>query len=151
MSEDLTGQAFIVKAGDDRVGGMPDGLFFPGLQKIHDVSDGHHTFGDLYDHRRALTRALALAIVKGADGVGWRSWREINAWRSKRHHPENGPMFEGYFVIGFNLGTTGQVSYHYKLEHWDEFEGVPALEYAPRWDGHTPEDTVARLLAWTPV
>jgi len=50
---------------------------------------------------------------------------------------------------GFNLGEEGQVSYHYKLEHWDEFEGVPELEYAPKWDGHDGADTVTRLLAWS--
>ena len=65
-----------------------EGMFFPGAQTAHDVSDGYHTFGDLYDHRRALTRALARAIMRAGDGIGWRGWRDVNAWRSKRHHPQ---------------------------------------------------------------
>lgn len=101
------------------------------------ISDGYHTFGELYDHRRALTAALA------------KSHPDI-AWRSKAHHPDDNPMFEGgYFIVGLSL-PVGQVSYHYKLSHWDDFEGVPERDHAPEYDGHTPQLTVERLLAWSP-
>lgn len=104
------------------------------MSETDQISDGYHTFGELYDHRRALTAALAKSI-------GYYSWR------SKAHHPDNGPMFEGYFIVGMDL-PTGQISYHYKLSHWDDFEGVPERPHAPKWDGHTPADTVDRLLRW---
>jgi hypothetical protein len=101
-----------------------------------DVSDGHHTFGELYDHRRALTAALCKAL-------------SLDAWRSKAHHPEDSPMFEGgYFIVGVNL-PTGTITYHYKLKHWDDFAGVIELAHAPKWDGAAPGDTVTRLLGWT--
>lgn len=129
--------------------GRTAGLFFPGVTEVHDVSDGYHTFGDLYDHRRALTIALARAITHGANGHGWRSWRGTTVVRSKRHHPEDSPMFEGgYFVVVFELAGAGQVSYHYQLKHWDEFDGVREVDHAPIWDGHTPEDTLSRLTSW---
>jgi hypothetical protein len=100
-----------------------------------EVSDGHHTFGELYDHRRALTAALCRAL-------------SLDAWRSKAHHPEDSPMFEGgYFIVGVNL-PTGPITYHYKLSHWDDFAGVIELEHAPRWDGAMPPVTVDRLLEW---
>lgn len=99
-----------------------------------DTSDGFHTFAELYDHRRALTAVLAAnAAQMGA------------AWRSKQHHPDDDPMFEGgYFIVGIVLDV-GTISYHYKLKYWDNFATVPELPHAPKWDGHTPADVVARL------
>jgi hypothetical protein len=97
------------------------------------ISDGFHTFGELYDHRRALTAALAVSMP---------------SWRSKAHHPEDGPMFEGgYFIVGIDL-PTGTITYHYKLSHWDDFTGVEEREHAPKWDGAGPPATVDRLLEW---
>lgn len=101
----------------------------------NDVSDGHHTFGELYDHRRALTAVLAAGAASYGD-----------AWRSKAHHPDDDPMFEGgYFIVGIRL-PSGMITYHYKLKHWDDFGAVPEIEHAPKWDGATPADTVTRLL-----
>jgi hypothetical protein len=101
-----------------------------------DVSDGFHTFGELYDHRRALTAALASAL-------------NFSSWRSKAHHPDDDPMFEGgYFIVGIGLDPQGTITYHYKLEHWDDFSDVPELEHAPKWDGALPAESVTRLLAW---
>lgn len=99
------------------------------------ITDGYHSFGELYDHRRALTAALAKSL-------------SLDSWRSKEHHPDGDPMFEGYFIVGINL-PTGPITYHYKLSHWDDFAGVTELAHAPAWDGHTPADTVERMLAWT--
>lgn len=105
------------------------------LGPAHEVSDGYHTFGELYDHRRALTAVLAAAASTADD-----------SWRSKAHHPDDDPMFEGgYFIVGIRL-PTGTITYHYKLKHWDEFAAVPELEHAPKWDGAAPADTVTRLL-----
>lgn len=99
------------------------------------ITDGHHTFGELYDHRRALTAALAAAAGQAGD-----------SWRSKAHHPDDSPMFEGgYFIVGIDL-PTGTITYHYKLKHWDDFAAVPELEHAPKWDGAAPGKTVDRLL-----
>lgn len=105
-----------------------------------EVSDGYHTFGELYDHRRALTAVLAKAFAEAdEENKGW-------AWRSKAHHPDDNPMFEGgYFIVGIEL-PTGVITYHYKLSHWDDFRSVPELDHAPKWDGATPADTVTRLL-----
>lgn len=97
--------------------------------------DGYHTMEELYGHRRALTAVLAAAA--GGDG---------DSWRSKAHHPDDDPMFEGgYFIVGINL-PTGMITYHYKLKHWDDFAAVPELEHAPKWDGALPAATVERLL-----
>lgn len=99
------------------------------------LTDGFHTMEELYDHRRALTAALAAE-------------RADISWRSRAHHPDDGPMFEGgYFIVGIDT-PYGTVTYHYKLSHWDDFAEVPELEHADKWDGATPDNTVTRLLAW---
>jgi hypothetical protein len=101
------------------------------------ASDGFHTFDELYDHRRALTAVMAAYAAQMPKPA---------AWRSKAHHPDDSPMFEGgYFIVGIELDT-GTITYHYKLTHWDDFAAVPELDYAKKWDGASPADSVTRLL-----
>lgn len=105
-------------------------------EETDQISDGYHTFGELYDHRRALTAALCRALSQ---------W----SWRSKQHHPDDDPMFEGgYFIVGITL-PTGTITYHYKLSHWEDFSGVREIEHAYKWDGALPPQTIDRLLEWT--
>lgn len=99
-----------------------------------ETSDGYHTFRDLYDHRMALTKAL----MESNTAI---------SWKSKNHHPDGDPMFDGFFIVGMDL-PAGQISYHYKLEHWDVFKYINEWHHAPLWDGHSPEDVVKRLLQW---
>lgn len=120
---------------DDEVGPMP-------VVKGHpaQLSDGYHTMEELYEHRRALTAALAAFYAAACPDP------TRGAWRSKAHHPDDDPMFEGgYFIVGIEV-ETGPVTYHYKLTHWDDFAAVPELEHAPKWDGGSPDDSVIRLL-----
>lgn len=98
------------------------------------ASDGYHTFDELYDHRRALTAVLASAAAVAGD-----------SWRSKAHHPDDDPMFDGYFIVGVVLPTC-TITYHYELTHWDDFAAVPELDHAPKWDGASPADSVTRML-----
>lgn len=104
------------------------------------ISDGHHTIGELYAHRRALTACL-MRLATSIWGGG------LPVWRSKEHHPEDGPMFEGSFIVGIDL-PTGTVTYHYNLEEWDDFPEVPILPHANKWDGAGPDESVTRLLAY---
>lgn len=112
---------------------------FPELPRKNDgnTSDGYHTFNELYDHRMALT----VALMKLMPAI---------SWRSRVHHPDDAPMFDGYFVVGMTL-PTGEITYHYKNEYWDKFEGIGHRkpQFVPKWDGHTPQDVVDRLNAWS--
>jgi hypothetical protein len=101
-----------------------------------DMYDGIHTFGQLYDHRNALTAALYACVPR--EGVGRRPGR----WKARLH--DDGTMLPGYFLVGIEL-PQGVVTYHVPEDLWDAFGG-PALSVAPKWDGHSPDDVVARLL-----
>lgn len=105
---------------------------------IENVSDGFHTFKELYAHRCHLFAALM------------RSHPDIS-WRSRQH--EDGSMYDGeWFIAGMRL-PTGDISYHLPLWMWKWFDGssIDTLERAPRWDGHSPADVLERLHSWCTI
>lgn len=102
-----------------------------------ELTDGYHTMQDLYDHRRALTAALAAVAAPHS------------AYRTRHHHPtDTEPMHPGYFLVSIHLPGQGEIRYHYPIQHWDDFAAVPEVPYAAVWDGATPADNITRLLAW---
>lgn len=99
-----------------------------------EISDGYHTFKELYRYRMLYNAHAAL----GWQAVG------IPVVRSRRHH-DGEPCFDGeYFIVVATL-PTGQVSNHYKLKHWDVFDGILQAARAPEWDGHTPAEAADRI------
>lgn len=96
------------------------------------VSDGYHTFNELYAHRIALFIALA------------KSHADIS-WKAIKH--EDGTSMDGWFIAGMHL-PTGDISYHLPDEVWDRLDLVEPLTKAPKWDGHTPADVVRRINEW---
>ena len=95
-----------------------------------DISDGYHTFGDLYKHRTYL---LALAMI-----------HLPYAWKAKKH--EDGTMFDGMFVVGFPT-PNGMVTYHCDNEYWNDFK-VPEIPHAPHFDGYSDADVLDREKAF---
>ena len=87
------------------------------------ISDGHHTFDELYHHRMVLFSLVC-------------KQHKEKAWKSLKH--DDGTMYEGFFVVGITT-PKGDYTYHYKMEHWDRFD-VKILPNAPLWDGHKPSD-----------
>lgn len=90
-----------------------------------EVSDGYHTFNDLYDERRVLSAAL----FNMYSGECWKS----------RCHSDGKPCFDGgWFIVGINT-PAGPYTYHYEDKYWDLFN-VKVFDTAPEWDGHTEKD-----------
>ena len=98
-------------------------------ENVGEISDGYHTFNELYDHRAALFAALC-------------SYMKKDAWKSKYH--EDGTMFDGMFIVGIQT-KYGQITYHYDLDKWDWFN-VKELDHAPLFDGHNPNTVIRRLI-----
>lgn len=95
--------------------------------KIGDVSDGYHSFDELYKHRMMLFACLVRISEY--------------AFKSKLH--DDGTMFDDYFIVWIET-KKGIASYHYHIDHWDMFKCLE-VERAPKFDGHTPDDTLERL------
>jgi hypothetical protein len=106
-----------------------------------EISDGYHTFTQLYDHRITLYIALCkvLATTDFAD-VG-RDCPEV--WKSKTH--SDGTSWDGWFILGINKEKGKQITYHLPIDRWDKTEFAEILDKAPEYDGHTPEDVLKRL------
>jgi hypothetical protein len=105
-----------------------------------EVSDGYHTFGELYDHRIVLFHALAKRLA--ADPA---TPENLRPWRSETHF--DGSSFFGYFHAGIGHEPGTQISYHIGLDWWATFDFCQTLNNSPEWDGHTPKDVITRLLA----
>lgn len=89
------------------------------------VSDGYHTFNELYNDRTKL-----FAVILN-------SHPEVS-WKCRRHANKKDKMPEGMFIAGINT-PEGQFTYHQKLSYWDEFK-IPELISAPTYDGHADKD-----------
>lgn len=95
------------------------------------ISDCCHTFGELYIHRTILFATIC------------NDHPEL-AWKSKQHDdPAKSPMYPGYFICGINT-PQGPATYHTEMKYWNMFK-VKELPNAPKWDGHTPNEAIARI------
>ena len=101
------------------------------VETIENLSDGYHTFKELY-HQRAV---LFATIVKQNRDKAWKSWK----------HSDGQYCFGGgWFIVGVDT-PEGSYTYHYEKEYWNMFD-CEALECGKQWDGHTEKD-VTRLLS----
>lgn len=104
-------------------------------QDMGEVSDGYHTFNELYEHRCTLFVALMML-------------RPDASWYSRKH--ADGSEWEGWFIAGMTLPDRRTVTYHLPARDMDLLTGlgIEELERAPEWDGHTSADVVKRLRDW---
>ena len=99
------------------------------LTDMGEVSDGYHTFNELYDHR-----AILFSVICNQNS-------DI-AWKSKLH--EDGTMYDGMFIVGMNIPGNKQVSYHVENKYWDIFK-IKELFHAPKYTGYTSSDVLEIL------
>ena len=96
---------------------------------IGELSDGYHTFNELYHHRAILFSVICNMFPD-------------KAWKSKLH--DTGDMFDGMFIVGIET-ERGQATYHYDTDlYWNIFN-VRELDRAPAYDGHTPAEAISRI------
>lgn len=94
------------------------------------ISDGYHTFGELYEHRIQLFIALARVIQD-------RTLKSV--WRYK-----SDPDF---FILGIDKHEGHQITYHIPMAKWNEtnFAYTVSEKEKPVFDGHTSNDVLERL------
>jgi hypothetical protein len=93
---------------------------------VGNVSDGFHTFNELYAHRNALFLLLCKLLPMNT----------LFVWRSKHH--SDGSGYAGWFLLGMGKEQGTQITYHLPESQWQLCDFAETLDKAPEWDGHTP-------------
>ena len=116
----------------DRVpSAQPEGYIKIPETGIDDLSDGFHTFRQLYYQRMML---FATIVKQNKD----------KAWKSLRHEDGELCFGGGWFIVGIDT-PEGSYTYHYEDNYFSLFD-CEELERGKHWDGHTEKD-VTRLLS----
>ena len=102
-----------------------------GTPNIDNVSDGYHTFGELYHHRSILFAFLCRE-------------KYDRSWWSTLH--DDGTMYDGMFIAGITLDGDTSIEYHMDNKYRKLFEGkVTHLPKAPAWNGKSPSIEISEI------
>jgi len=93
---------------------------------VGELSDGYHTFDELYEHRNVLFCKYISAMKTSRD-----------VWKSKCN--ADGSTWDGWFVAGIS----DIVTYHLPLSMWDMCN-VPEIEKG-KWNGHNANEGLWNL------
>lgn len=119
---------------------MSKTLILPESTDTNEVSDGYHTFAELYEFRKLYHAVLVNT---------WHQNQQYKSYKSRRH--SNGELcFGGGWFIVLTILPSGQISNHYEEKDWNLFN-IPVVDIPPDvFDGHTAEDVLdrLRLLLW---
>ncbi len=99
-----------------------------------EISDGYHTFNELYEFRK-LYNALLFNE--------WAKKGEYNVHKSLRHYDGELCFGGGWFIVVADI--EGQISNHYKIEDWDLFQIPEEPKAIFEYDGHTSKDVIERM------
>lgn len=112
------------------------------------LSDGYHTFDELYEFRKIYNAALFNEWAKQVD-----RWIDDTPYFTPKYdvhkswkHNDGELCFGGGWFIVVAVLPTGQISNHYEAKDWDLFK-IPEVEKAKYpFDGHTSNDVLQRLM-----
>ena len=107
------------------------------LKDTDNISDGYHTFGELYDFRKAYNAALFNE---------WASQNKYEVHKSLKHNGGNYCFGGGWFIVVAVLPSV-QISNHYEIKDWDLFNVPTTASALYPFDGHTGKDVIKRLLS----
>lgn len=108
-----------------------------GLTSVNmgEVSDGYHTFNELYSFHMAYNALLFNE---------WAAQNKYGVHKSWKHADGKDCFDGGWFVVSAQT-PQGQITNHYEKKDWQLFN-VPYRKTAVEWDGHTPQEALKRLL-----
>ena len=104
-----------------------------------EVSDGYHTFNELYEYRMLYNAAFFNELAK--QGL-------YDVHKSRKHSDGEYPFGDSNWFIVMAELPTGQISNHYEMKDWDKFQ-IPEKLLANKWDEHSPRDVADRLTSFT--
>jgi hypothetical protein len=111
------------------------GKRYPDQFETDQISDGHHTFGELYEFRKMYNAVLFNE---------WASQEKYEVHKSKKHYDGKTCFGGGWFIVVAVL-PTGQISNHYDIKDWDLFQCEELEKAKYPFDGHTTKDVILRL------
>lgn len=119
------------------------------MENKGEISDGYHTFNELYEFRKVYNAALfnewGKINIPNPDKTPTDS-KKFNVHKSWKHNDGELCFGGGWFIVSAQL-PTGQISNHYETKDWDLFK-IPEVEKALfEFDGHTSQDVINRLKA----
>ncbi len=111
----------------------------------NDISDGYHTFDELYEHRITLYLALCRKLAEAETRENFRNRNPgpISVWRSALH--SDGTNWDGWFLLGIFTEKGEQITYHLPMTKWIDTNFAVTLDRAPEFDGHTSQDVLERI------
>lgn len=104
--------------------------------KIGSMSDGYHTFDELYDFRKAYNACLFNE---------WYHSGKYNVHKSYKHN-DGELCFGGRWFVVVATTEFGQITNHYENKDWQLFNVEEVEKAKDPWDGHTPKDALERLM-----
>lgn len=107
------------------------------------ISDGYHTFGELYEHRIVLWISLLRHAEELNRVIHPTMYPNKISWRTKVHSDDS--ISDGWFMLGTGHLNGKQITYHLPMEYWDQCDFSETLDKAPEFDGHTSKDVLERL------
>lgn len=100
------------------------------------ISDGYHTFAELYEFRKLYNIML------------FNEWSKANKYNVVKSYKHSDGNFcfdsNGLWFVVVAETYYGQISNHYTSDCWDLF-CIKEVEKAPEFDGHTTQDVISRL------
>lgn len=118
------------------------------------ISDGYHTFDELYTFRKMYNATLfnewasgRMTVLKGMqngrryENAGLCKYNVHKSWR----HEDGELCFGGGWFIVVAMLPDGQISNHYKEEDWGLFNIPETPKALYPFDGHTGQDVIFRL------
>lgn len=148
-NEDPCKKGYLVEYPDSPTTGMPKGHInyiswspkeqfdngYVPIENIGTISDGYHSFDELYEFRKAYNACLFNE---------WHEQGKYDVHKSLKHHDGELCFGGGWFVV-VAITPFGQVTNHYKVEDWDLFkcESFDAAKH--EFDGHNASDALSRL------
>lgn len=95
-----------------------------------EVSDGYHTFNELYEHRFLLF-------------INFLRANRQNAFKTLLN--DAGEAWDGHFIAGLQM-LNGQITYHLPIRLWEMLD-VEVIERNTGYDGHNSNDVLERLVS----
>lgn len=99
------------------------------------ISDGYHTFDELYEFRKVFNACLFNE---------WYKQGKYEVHKSKKHFDGEDCFGGGWFIVVAVL-PDGQISNHYQMKDWDLFKCEEVEKAKYEFDGHTSQDILERL------